>query len=349
MQGKVLLIGGKLAVLLIPLFLAASAWGDNNADTLVLKDGSRIPVVAYKVDKFYKVLRYRSATDTKDKFTSFTDIEALIGSDGVNHAPELLEGWYRPSTPPSAPKATPDTTAKNAGPSAQENKDTLAAPVPKTQPQAPAPTTWRTSGDPLYKKARMRFWNMGLRLAGNFSLPAGDWYTDVNPGVGFEGDLFIALTHDLALRFSVSRAGLNVDDDFFAATVEGATLFRQSAYLHATRYFISAVYYQRIHPLQDKSPIWHAWTGLGAISHHMGASITVRDNETGDFYTGVTSTSSTKFAVTGGGGVIAMLNKNYGIDFSAGLDIVFVPAPSDYYENSYGYIFDLKIGLITLF
>jgi len=347
MQGKLLGIRGCFVFVLLLTCFSLTSFAQNGPDTLVLKDGTRIAAVTLKVDKFYKVIRYRTAADTKDQFKSFTDIEAIIGPDGLNHASELLEESYRPSNPVAKPEATPDTTGKIEPP----EKATDTAAVAPPQKEAPPPTTvWRHDKDAVYKKARQRFWSLGLRLAGNASLPAGDWYTGVNSGIGFEGDLFIALSHDLALRFTCSRAGLNVDDNFYTVLPpENSTLVSEQSSLSVTRYFLSAVYYQRGNPQDRSKLIWHVWTGLGAISHKMGIKAVARDNESGDPYALDVSSSTTKFAMTVGGGAIILLSKHYGLDFSAGMDVVSVGTDDDSGGVTYGYIFDLKIGFITLF
>jgi hypothetical protein len=213
---------------------------------------------------------------------------------------------------------------------------------------------WRSKSDRVYREAAQKFWNVGIRAAGNFSIPTGDWYEGVRAGVGFEGDILIAITHYIALRATVSRSGLHVNDYFYFVPVpEGFSLLSQKSELAVTRYFISAEYYYRINREQNGPWVVGAWTGLGAAQHSMHWEGLMEDAY-GDVYQGVSDKSETKFATTMGADAFLLVSKNVALNAGAGIDIVSVGQTGRdygwYYNNTvYAYIFDLKFGVVVLF
>jgi hypothetical protein len=104
--------------------------------------------------------------------------------------------------------------------------------------------------------------------------------------------------------------------------------------------------------------IYFAYSGIGAVSHKMSgvALVRVPGDSTIWGFMGNEETDS-KFAITFGGGFVAMTSETVGFEFSAGVDIVFVGTV----EREEGYVpydtmsdvvtaglFEFKFGLVFL-
>jgi hypothetical protein len=188
----------------------------------------------------------------------------------------------------------------------------------------PKRETWRSETDPHLAELREKPWVAGFRLAPNFSIPIGGYYWGIDPGIGYEGDIWFAVTEQVDIRFTVSRSGMRV------------SRFFDPIKLSAVRYVFSLQYHGRVADMIPGKVIPYAYTGLGAISHRFS-------------YAGE-SVTETDFITNLGGGVIVLFDEQVGVDFSANLDVVYVGAERDTYGISmmqYAYVLDFKIGLVT--
>lgn len=253
--------------------------------------------------------------DGVKKTLSFTDIEKIVNPNGEDITAAVIGGYHK---------------------------------VEKNE-------TFISENDEAYKQARRKLWNVGFSLGGNFSFPAGDYYEDINPGIGFDADLTVALTYSLALRFSVSYAGMDYDDDL-AYVMEfepGEAIVLENFNFSSMSYFLSFQYYYRPDRVTPGKMIYHFYTGLGAVTHNLESDeVLISGGVEVDRQTG--SYSETKFAQTIGGGFTRMLGKSVGFYVAGNMDVVYLgrAEDDDYwdpYDNiDYAFQFDLKVGL-TLF
>lgn len=322
--------------------------------TVVLKNGQRLENIYYSVDKQFQVLRYDKNNYDKKNAVSFLDIEAIYNDEGENIAPKLLGKYYRPTGKTTESSQPPDTGLKTVP---QEEVDTTgetaAEQAPATKVESPPPSIdWRSEQDSVYIAARRRPWSVGMRVGGNFSIPSGEWFRGVNSGVGFEGDVTVFLTHEIGLRFQFSRAGLNVDDDFFIKPLyqPGLTFYNEFSSLTVTRYFVFVRYYKSQNSSKNPRVTLYTDVGLGAVNHKMKASTWVTDGvQTGTL---TLDESETKFAMPCELGLIIQLAQNIGLDAGFGFDLIFIGKAggggTGYGDYQNAYIIDLKLGFIWL-
>lgn len=322
--------------------------------TVVLKNGRRLENIYYSVDKQYQVLRYDKNNYDKKNAVSFFDIEAIIDDKGENIASELLGKYYRPSGKADELSQPPDTGLKAVPQEAVDTTgETTPAQAPVTEAKSPPPSTgWRSEQDSVYLAARRKPWSVGFRFGGNFSIPSGSWFRDVNSGIGFDGDVTVFLTREIAIRFRYSRAGLNVDDNFFFEQFyqPGLTFYNEFSRLTVTRYYVYALYYRRLNSSQGPQMTFYTDVGLGAVDHKMKASAWVTDGvQTGTL---TLDDSETKFAMPFGIGLLFQLTQNISFDAGLGIDLIFIGSGGGgdvtYGDNQSAAIIDFKLGIIWL-
>ena len=169
---------------------------------------------------------------------------------------------------------------------------------------------------------RKQLWDFAFRLAGNFTIPGGDYYQGLSSGIGFEGDATLLVSREFALRLTLSRTGVRLN--------RGSSFNGPS--FHATK-FLGAV--ERIIPFDRAGPgkgLSYIYGGLGSISNTAS-------------YGGMSASESKLLTEVGGGGV-SFISEGLGIDYSASFGLVWVG--SQKYESSSmhnGVLFDFKLGL----
>ncbi len=353
----------RLAIFILTCTLVFSgAVRADNTGTIITKDGRQFSDATYKIDNYFKVVKIKTGNDKEEISVSFTDIEAIIDENGYNVAPELLGQLYKPEN-------------QNASPSPEDNPtpiDTIPPPEPEgavegtPRPEAQSPktttageirkpkTTWQSRESRPFKEATRKYWNVGFRIGGNFSLPSGDWYEGVNSGIGYEGDFSVALTHQAVLRFRVSKSGINVDDNYFFAFIPPDFIISQASKITAIRYILFLEYSHRLNS-PPYGAYFYAGIGLGAIQHNLEANGVLTDGY--DPYPLKETDTQTKFVTAVDAGFIKMLSPKIGIDGGITLDMIAVGSHDastywgDYYNYSvtYAYLFDLKFGVVFLF
>ncbi|MDD4051497.1 MAG: hypothetical protein PHR28_06330 [candidate division Zixibacteria bacterium] len=348
--------------------------------TIILKDGARFADVAYRIDKYFKVVRFTVSGEGKNKAVSFGNIEAILDAAGNNRAPELLQEYYRPNgtaasaavpikpadTPPATspspvatgdsllsaergvPVAVSDTVSPVSSPPAAATANLQPAPKP-----AQPPEPWRPETDNVYREGRKRLWTGGLCLFGNFSVPVGDWYTDVNAGMGYEADLFLCVSRHIALRAHISRSGLNVDDSFYDILLpgEGWELMSEKSELTVSRYMLMAQYND---PALDKTLTEvrpYIMFGMGVVREAQSLSASARYTATGEWAYTEGDKTDNRFAMTSGVGLVWKIGRNLGFDLEGAADMIFIPTEYQYGESASAtaYIIDFKAGLLYLF
>lgn len=344
---------------LVPLCgVAGAAEGDpevrvaglSDGTDVHLKSGEVIQDAAYDVDYRFKVLRV-ALDDGGTRSVSFTEIAAIV-SRGVDVTESVLGPGYggeplpeAESTPapggapePDDATATPDSSAAEAG--SQEDQ----TPVPTatvTEPAAPEP--WLTAKEQAHLEARSRLWTVALGGGGSFDIPFGDYYEGVLSGVGFGGDLMIAVTHDIGVRLSVSKLGIQWDEDVMqiVSLDPDVTILDQEFGLSAMRFTLSGVALRPLDPLRKDRSTLYAYAGLGFIQHELTADLTVREESSGVTSRMTSDDTMTEFLTTLGGGFIKSVGTTVGIDLSLNVDQLWL-------ENStYAWVIDLRVGMVV--
>ena len=324
--------------------------------TIVTKSGEKYENVQYKVLDYYKAVSIQ--LDGKKKNISFSEIEAIYDEDGYNIAADLLKNYYRP-TNSEEPSAPVDTIESSKIP---ETMDTLEAERPvevdtvgkvDTVKQSPQPfqNEWRSETDKVYSEASKKLWNVGFRIGANFSVPLGDYYEGIEAGVGYEGDFMVAVTNNIALRATVSKAGLKWKYQFGYYSLDPNYEFiEQDFSLSVIRYLFAVQYYNRIDRETPGRSIWYAVTGLGATVHKSTYKGKLRNTVTLETVPLEEVYSETKFTVNAGFGIIYLMSKNFGIDAGINFDMLYIGSVEDNGNKRLqtAGILDFKVALITL-
>ena len=219
--------------------------------------------------------------------------------------------------------------------------------------EPPEPTRqsdWLSEQEVEQKGYKKRPFGFGARLGTNYSFPLGDYYDGIKSGIGYGLDVIIPVTKNVAIRGTASRSGMTDD---LESTMPGVTVLDDNLSLSAWRYAISGQYYQWPNWRAGGKMLYYGFAGLGAITHKFSGTMTIRDPYSGEImilYS--TGKSQDKFILTYGGGIIAMVSKQIGIELGVTFDMVFVGTTSGTYyygQAQNAYIFDLKAGVVALF
>jgi hypothetical protein len=216
----------------------------------------------------------------------------------------------------------------------------------------PQKEEWLSRESKEYKAATANPWIGLFSIGGNFSVPAGDFYDGVKSGIGFEGDFRLALNHQIAVQFIVSRSGMQLSDNIHLVSYDPyLSILNENISFHATRYEAAVNFHQPFSRVSNDKSMWYGLSGLGVITHTTTTEATVRNINTGQIGNINDSQSNSKFAFMFGFGAIKMLSKHLGLDFGFTLDWVAVSSDNNNYHSgvSYGYIFDLKLRAVAMF
>ncbi len=253
--------------------------------------------------------------DPGSRTVSFIDVERIVNGKGENVTKLVLGGHYKP-----------------------ENSE-----------------TGKSEADEVYARARRKLWNIGISFGGNYCFPMGDYYDGLASGPGFDGDIFVALTHNLALRASVSYASISPDDNLaFIATDDYADSYLLDNYSFSSwRYFLSAQYYYRPDRTTPGKVIYFLYSGLGAVTDKTSADQTYLADDPADEYTIRIKDSETNFGTVFGAGLNYMFEPKIGLYVGAKLNLVWRShsdqGEEDYVSyTEYAYQFDLKAGITVL-
>ncbi len=326
---------------------ALSRDGQSGTADVRLRTGELIAGAAYTVDPRFKTLRLKG--ETGERIVSFADVEAVIVG-GQDRTVEVLGAQYGRRAPAAAP--TPNPVASPSDATAP-----LAEAAPESAVTTPAPVpggTWLSENDETYRRARTPLWKLAVGAAANFSAPFGEYYDGTKAGPGYEGCLLAALTRQIALRFGVSRSGMDWGDELaFAPLDPDLVVLGQDLGLRVLRYYIAVqAAWPRGGDGRGRS-MWYAYAGAGAVQHRLTVELDVRDTATDERYVLRDHDDQTKFLTTMGGGLVQPLSPSLALDIAASVDQVWVGARSEtgtyYPAGSMGYVIDLKFGILAFF
>ena len=300
-------------LLFLTLIISVSGSALAVEGTIVTKAGDKYENVDFKTNHLYQIISFKSEGWKVN--VSYTDIVAIYDMDGKDITKKTLGRYYRPEkfekTPVEKGETPGDTTRAGA-----EKTDSEAVPVEDV-------ADWRSENDEEIAVFRKKLWSVGLSGGPRYSIPTGDYYDGIDPGVGFGGALTLAVSHNIALRCSIAKVGLGWGYDEVS--------------FKSMRYMFSLMYYDRVNRLTLGKKIFYLITGLGAVSH---------DASYQDL-----GYSETKFTAEMGGGLIQLFSEKVGMDFSLLFNLVYVGTydDGDTSRMQTALIIELKASLIGLF
>ncbi len=253
-------------------------------------------------------------------------------------------------TPASSPPDTlrGDSESETVRTGLHESEQTTPIPARRNTPGE----TWRTdrARQRQLRPSYQRLWNFGIRVGSNFSIPTGQFYDGITSGPGFGADFMVPITHELAFRGTVSKSGMKWDDNFgFFFDDPTITIVAQDNSFNATRISAAAEYY--FYNREGEFPpkvVGFFYSGLGAIVHDITSTITARDNTTSQVATVTVTDSFTEFILVTGVGADLMFSPSFGLEVAGTMDIV-VLGSKGASTPQYAYVFDLRLGVISLF
>ena len=311
---------GVVATFLLLLVAASPAFGA--IGTIILNSGEQFDKVEYSVIQLYKVVKFK--VEGKERAASFADIRTILDHEGNDITTQVLRGDYRKEETTPAPTPSPEVTTNTTG----------------------AKESWLESEHPVYTKSKTRPFGLALLTEGNFTAPAGDYYDGIGSGLGFGISVVIPVSRNLALRWTVSKAGSKLEDSFVKTILPyGYTLVSDDSKFSAWRYFLSVQYQQSYKPDRFDKGYWYLYSGLGATTNGISGHAIARDDLTSDLYTFTIVPDQNRFTTTFGIGGVSMLSRSIGLSYAGDLDVIYVGSNGNG-GIQYGYNFDLKCGLI---
>ena len=315
---------GWVCILAVFLFSATSVRaGTYNASRIELKDGTRLSDASFTTDNFSEVIEIKSDGDSRA--VSFNDIVQIVKNDGVDAARSAPGKYYSPSGEVSEP------TTHNIG------KDKIVLPNDwsgKTPPKRPEP------------------WRLRLSAHANLSQPVGDFYDGVKGGFGYGADLSVRVSHSIAIRGTLSRAGLR-SFDLTGGPFGKMEIVQDNSSFSAWRYSIAAEYHTWPGYGGDGHKLYFAYVGIGWIRHSVSGSLLLYNPTDSSFYIAEAGDPVSKFMVLWGGGMMLAISSQFGINFGSELYMIYRDSPenthySDYNEFGTVYNFDLKLGIVLI-
>lgn len=322
-----------IAVVLFASLAASAVFARDYHGSVIYRDGRRLDNVTFSFDKLYKVL----TVSDHEKMTriGLEDLAQLLDDDGKDITRDVTG---RPAVLP-VERAESLSSPDNVDVTPSMADTSKSADSAEVEVRQETKTVWHSMSDPVVRAEVRKQWSAGLRFSPNFSIPIGTWYDGFGVGIGFEGDLQVALTRQLALRMLVSKSGVGINEDLY---LDGY-VFRQEDMKASVWRFYGALEWYKMTPkrLGDLNR-WYGYIGLGVAVH----SISLR---------GLSGDDQSKFAMTIGGGYVHMLSRSFGLDFSASGDILFIGTyESDKYSSQYGDVqtanlLDFRVGIVMMF
>lgn len=318
----------QLAIVFVMLLLAGSVFGGSG--TVTLKDGKEYRGVSYTIDTTNDVLVIEQGGWTQKILPE--KIERVIDSEGRDVTAEILAALrFQPSS--EAPKPVP--------------------PEVKPAPQVTASTPLSDNSWRRNRRHRVgKPFDVAFGVRGNYTVPFGDYYEGITSGLGFEGDLRIHVSEELALMFLVSRSGMKLGETLPLYPIWPFVLDRADFSMSAMRYYIGLMQSGRAGNRRDNPDLFYVYFAIGAVAHRAKGTMYGHDAYTLQPYILIAEpTTDTRFGNLFGAGYIIRASKTVGIDLSSSLEGVWTKA---YYSDGTetvamkGYSFDFKAGVTWL-
>lgn len=313
----------KIYILLIVaavFFTANQVWAAT-ASLIELFDGTTYENVKFKVDKSYKIISFK--IDGKKKNISFTDISRILDNNGEDVTARYLGKYMRTSQ--AIQSESVETVRK------QED--------------------WLGETDPIREKYNKPLWSVAFPISANFSIPAGSYYQGFKAGLGFTGEILIAINRNLSLRGTVSKSGMQDD---LKEIAPGFKIIDDNLKFNVWKYYISLQFSNGPNWSANKKMGLYGFGGLGAVSHKLTGAAIIQDPITDSMFIIIGSgEGDSKLAFTSGFGFVGLLSPSFGVEFGTTLDVIIVGtrqsnAAYDPYGNvQTALLMDFHVGLIT--
>ena len=341
-----------LAVSLVILFVlltSSSVFALPKASKIELADGSVYHDVLYIVDNAYRIVTI--STVEKDWDVSFTEIVAIIDEDGEDVTVEALGGDYRPARKAASQDLMPTPAAPVEQPAAETPEVRQSIETSQVSISEPTEAAQKSM---LKSNGRTSPFDVGVQVNVGFGFPYGTWFEGFNPGIGFGADVFIRLTHDLALRGTVSKAGIKLDE---LSRLDYWQVLSDDRSVSVMRYYLSLQYYKWKNWRRGGKTMWYAYCGMGMVSHKFSGTMIVHDPYEGsDYLVYMDSKAINKFSSVTGGGLTHLLTERTAIQCGLTWDLLFIGKVEndDGYSGLYGdvqtaSILELQVGIVQYF
>ena len=308
-------------VFVVAVFFTASQVLAATASLIELFDGTTYENVKFRADKSYKVISFK--IDGKKKNISFTDISRILDNNGEDVTARYLGKYLR----------TSQTAQSEAVETVQKRED------------------WLGETDPVREKYNKPLWSVAFPVSVNFSIPAGSYYQGFKAGVGFTGEILIAINRNLSLRGTVSKSGMQDDLNEIAP---GFRIIDDNLKFNVWKYFISLQYSNGPNWSANKKMGLYGFGGIGAVSHKLTGAAIIQDPFTDSMFIIIGSgEGESKLAFTSGFGFVGLLSPSFGIEFGATLDMIMIGTRQNTVAfDPYGNVetalhMDFHVGLIT--
>jgi len=315
MKGKIFTLLWFILSIFLVSFILTGKIHASELFRVELKDSTVYENVSVKSNKLYKVITIKE--DDQERNISFADIAIISDSDGNDVTEQFLGSYYQPTI----------IVSEVSG-------------------------DWKSETSVKYKKLRNLPFSIAFRFGSNYSFPLSDYYYGFTSGVGIGGDIIIPIVKNEALRITISKSGMK-DDARKLIGYSGYSIIEDKLSLKVWRFFISAQYNVKSNKKSKNNSLYYLYAGIGAISHSFSGYLIVKDNQTEELLSTMPSTDTeTKFAFTYGFGFVPMISDAVGIELGCTFDLVLVGtygnAGNPFSGFQYAYLFDLKLGLITI-
>jgi hypothetical protein len=279
--------------------------GSGKQGSITLKSGKVFDNLWFTVDNYYKTIQF--TYDGEKKTVSFSDIALITNKDGEDRTEALLGRSYyltKQGKPPT------DSTIASIKP------DSIIV-----APPSESFTVWKSKTDVVHSKREPHEYSFGVRVHGNFGIPAGSYYDGIDAGAGGGLDISIPVGDEIAIWGQINRLGMS-----FSLPVNSFG-FSAWSYMIGAEYF----HYGEGRANRTRFPSVYAFSGLGSISHTASAA---------GFGGSRVSYSENKFALSLGGGTVVPASPAVGIDLGAEIYVLYGKGynTSSPYNETFGII-----------
>ncbi len=164
-------------------------------------------------------------------------------------------------------------------------------------------------------------WRFALELKGGFDAPSGGYYTGTRGGAGYGGVLHIAINDETALRFDVSRVGMEFANSVHLVSFDPNFIFVSQSYdVDPWRVELGVEYHAPLDKWQPNSGFWFVQSSFGAIRHRLRGEAVVQTGT--QLVTVVATDTEAGFVTSLGAGLIRAVQRHVGLTVSVDLDLL---------------------------
>jgi hypothetical protein len=202
---------------------------------------------------------------------------------------------------------------------------------------------------PLPTEKRLA-WDAAIRFGPYFSVPAGNYYSGLKIGFGYEGSAHFAINKGAILKLSIASRKIKGSDNYsWISGDPDYAVIRQHTSLKTIRFIGSIQFYERIKESQNDLDLWYGAVGIGTIKHLTTAYLDIRYIPTGDMSKATAKHAESEFLVSVEAGRMISVGESGGLDILFEYNIVLLDNRGTTKNGGLCHIFDLKVGMIIPF